>query len=425
MKNKNNITQFQVQKGVCRHNSIDVKSNNNQILNTISENPKDIIAQLDKSEPIIGSAESTSTLFRIGATSSHLFEQLKKLNHPEKSIQSMIYCGQPNANMILKQCVNGCPPEKIDMTWKCNLRTCPECSKRRKRRIRNQYMPFLSKFARPKHGYRLRFLTISPANYTNLEFGLKDIRNNFNKFIRRKYIMGTGKKYPVGHPKYQSKKIKAGIYVIEANRNWPGKKIFKKDGTHLYTCKKHGWNVHIHAIIYSKYLDNRVGGYKNQRNYYTEKNKDSPLTSEWMKTSKKPVNMNISSQSSVLYSLNYMLKYISTGKGDFQTVEDQALYIKTVHNTRLINKFGIFYNVKIIVVKPIYTCNICNGPAIFGYPMSRMQYDTDPPPKGLYKFGFEKIKEIVDLPKFDVKKYSKEMYEVDFVVPNIVEEVIE
>lgn len=269
---------------------------------------------------------------------------LEKLGYPEKSLESMKKCGETSKGFIIKSC--GCGNKIIQLAHRCNLRTCPYCSKTRKRRIRRKYLDFLSNLAQDRTNF-LYFLTISPKNYKDLDYGMKHIRESFQKFLRLKYI---------------KERIKAGLYVIEA----------KKSGD--------SWNIHIHAIVYGRFLDNRIRGkcsdcgqnlikfdYVNKKFYCASRRcsslnvthkKDSQIVYLWKKSSDRDVNFHITRQSSSSFTLNYMLKYISANKDDFDTPEDIAVYIKSTYKRRLINTFGMFYRLKL--KKPIYVCPKCN-----------------------------------------------------------------
>jgi hypothetical protein len=279
--------------------------------------------------------------FSNSAISSHLY----KLSYPEKSINSMLKCGEENGSFIYKSC--NCGQEVINLSHKCNLRTCPTCSKTRKRRIRRQYLPFFKNLAQNRT-YFLYFLTISPKNYDNLAEGIAHVKKSFSKFLRLKYIR---------------ERVKAGLYVIESKK---GDK---------------GWNVHIHAIIYGRYLDVRARGLCLDCNqnllkkdhisnkFYCANRKcnsqnvilkeKSGIIGLFEKSAKRPANIHISRLSSSSFALNYMLKYISANKEDFQTPEDMAEYIFVTHKKKLINTFGLFYNLK--VVKTPCICSKCEG----------------------------------------------------------------
>jgi len=147
----------------------------------------------------------------------------------------------------------GCGTRPIELNHACNKSFCPNCAKKRQRRIRRRLLPLLN-YHKNNSKYQWRFLTISPENYSDdfqytkkfpkrktkkgifpsysttfkgYEAGKYHIRDSFNKFIRRDYI---------------KERIYGGFSVIEV------------------TNKGKGWNLHIHSIIYSKYLDNTYRG---------------------------------------------------------------------------------------------------------------------------------------------------------------------
>jgi hypothetical protein len=260
---------------------------------------------------------STSETFQVGEADP-LFSNrvitlhLQELGYPQKSIDSMNKCGISTGFRVLRAC--GCKNQILPVKHHCCLRTCPDCAKKRKRRIIRQYRPFLGSLAQDRK-YFIYFLTISPKNYTNLSEGLKHIKKSFAKFLRHDYI---------------KERVKAGLYVIEAK------------GT------EGDWNIHIHAIIYGRWIDNKVR---------TEK--DSKLVRLFIQSSGREVNIHIQKQSSSLFSLNYMCKYISANKNDFQTEKDMAVYINCTRKHRLISSFGLFYKCK-VPVQP-YVCPHCKG----------------------------------------------------------------
>ena len=240
-----------------------------------------------------------------------LVSSLLDLGYSKPSIYSMIKCGTMSGFSVVKSC--DCGKEVIPLTYHCSLRTCSNCSKIRKRRISRKYLPFLQKVHQDRKNF-LYFLTISPRNYENLEEGMDHIKKSFSKFIRHKYIQ---------------ERIKGGLYVIEAKG------------------KEGNWNVHIHAIIYGRFIDNKV-----------RKEKDSKIVRFFNQSSDREVNIHITKQNSVRFTLNYMLKYISSNKNDFETVLDMAKYMVAIKGKRLIQTFGCFHKIKF--EKQICICNKCH-----------------------------------------------------------------
>lgn len=290
---------------------------------------------------------SERSLFSNSAISSHL----RNIGYSEESINSMLKCGEVTGS-LLKNC--GCGPKLVVLKYNCNLRTCFKCARNRKLRLRRKYSSFLGSLHQD-NVYSLYFLTISPKNYGNLGEGLSHIRKSFAKFIRLKYI---------------KERIKAGLYVIETKQSDIG-----------------DWNIHIHCIIYGKRLDNQIRGkcfdcsqnlikqnYETKKYYCASKNcgsynvifhKNSRIVDLFKSSSKRDCNIHISKQDNSVFSLNYMLKYISVNKDNFLTPLDMAKYIKATYKKKLINVFGIFFKHKFEKMKCI--CWKCNEEIEFCY----------------------------------------------------------
>jgi frataxin-like iron-binding protein CyaY len=222
--------------------------------------------------------------------------------------------------------------------------------------------------------YSLYFLTISPKNYLNLEEGLEEIRKNLNKWLRHNYI---------------KERIKGGFFVIEAKE--------KEDET---------WNIHLHMVVYGRRLDNRIRGRclkcnqnllfynKETKQYYcSNKNcnstevivkENSKLNQLWIKSTGNEAHFHITSLKSASSTLNYMLKYISTNKEDFQSVKGEARYIMAIKGKRLVSSFGSFYKIKLPKLLGIpKICPHCNQPIEFIYNsmlVAELMQEKNPPP---------------------------------------------
>lgn len=247
---------------------------------------------------------------------SAITSRLRDLGYSQRSLTSMQKCGEPDGRFFEHKC--GCGTFIDKMRWKCNLSICNECAIRRKRRIFDDFLPVLGKL-RPNHNYFYRILTINPENYDNLKEAYDHIRKSYSKLIRREFF----------------KSIVGGLYAVEVTNNG------------------NGWNVHIHAVIYSKYLDNEVpliGG-------------DSPLVVECNKTFKRRCNVDIRLMNSHYGALAYVLDYISFDKTKLQNEEQIAQYIFHSRKRKMIQTFGKFYarknkNSEFMVEKP--TACVCS-----------------------------------------------------------------
>jgi len=326
---------------------------------------------------------------------------LRKYDYPAKALNLIEKCGQPSNNFIMASC--GCGTHAIELNHSCNKPFCPNCSKKRKRRIRRRLLPFL-KYHKNNNMHQWSFLTISPKNYPNdfnytkqfskrktkqgitpkcsitfegYEAGKYHIRDSFNKFIRREYI---------------SKRIYGGFSVIEV------------------TNKGKGWNLHIHSIIYSRYLDNTYRGHcsycgqnylrwnKEDQKFYCANKKCMKLYVGVIRTSKVQLEFEASSGRSCMIDiskikspsslLNYVLKYISVVKDSFQDLDTFAFYLSKSYGDRQINAFGKFYNFKFQIkqysfLTSQFKCPKCGEVVKFSFDSDLnkiLRDEYDPPP---------------------------------------------
>lgn len=290
-----------------------------------------------------------------------LVKELVDLGYSSTSINSMLRCGE-ESRMCLREC--GCGKFVEYVHYRCNLRTCKKCSKVRAGKIKDKLLPFLYSQKLDKLN-QLYFLTLSPENYDNLEFGLEDIKKNFNKWKRHKYL---------------EKRIKAGIYVVEVVQTWEGKPQYDKGGNFLYYHSKEGWNIHLHILLYGRRLDNKIRGHcldcgQNQMSFDKEAHKfycsnhkcksrnviykQPKLNYMWQESTGSSAHFHIQKVSSVKKALNYVLKYVTANKGEFKDEKGLARYIKAIHKKRLISPFGEFTKVKIPIPPKINICKKC------------------------------------------------------------------
>lgn len=343
------------------------------------------------------------------ALSSHL----KIVGYPENSINSLNKCGDP-LKEGLKMC--SCGSEIVIFKHKCNLRVCPSCSNRRKGRIRNQYQKLLCNL--PHNSYvGLKLLTISPLNYTE-DF-------EYYKFERiKRYSKKSEKPYYVNGEKIKIKGLEAGLYHIRDSfnnllrNNYIKLRVF--GGLYVIEVKNigKGWNIHIHSIVYSRRMDNRLRGVcldckqnlikynHSNNNYYCGSRKcnssnvcdiKKPKLSRIVeRVFKRQTNTHISdkfkdkntgeiyrTRENPKYCLNYMLKYVSSNKDDFDLILDKAFYVLYTKGHRLITTFGRLYNcsVRSLVV---YKCHSCNSNVNFSTDIQvitefRNQQEVRPP----------------------------------------------
>lgn len=108
----------------------------------------------------------------------------------------------------------------IQVIVDCGHRFCPFCGKRRARRIRDRLGHLLKSFQKIPDA-RVKMLTLSTANCSNLDDGIRHLVASFRRLRQRK----LWKRYVFG-----------GAFVIEITGS-PG-----------------NWHPHIHAVLYSYFI---------------------------------------------------------------------------------------------------------------------------------------------------------------------------
>lgn len=378
-----------------------------------------------------------SSSFSKGVISSHL----QQLGYPKKSIDNFNRCGQLTGEYIRVDC--GCGTVHKELTYHCSLRTCPTCSKIRKRRIFKEYYPLINNLEISKKRF-LYFLTISPRNYDEnfsievkekkkvriiqkkgkkkgryverwinsgnkktiygVEAGMEHIKRSFDNFIRNKYISEQL------FERDENGKIKkgGGFYVIET------KTINKFN-------EAKGYHIHLHALIYGRWLDNRIRGKCNKckqsliksnsggQSFYCANKKCnnkierseirsySKIQEIYENISGRTARMDIGRLKNNAKLLNYVLKYVSANKDEFSNEIEFAKYIKAINKKKLINKFGNFYNnpeskkKKEIIknfIKKKYVCYVCHQDIYytFGRELEKYVNENKKPPYNINNY---------------------------------------
>lgn len=181
----------------------------------------------------------------------------------------------------------------------CGNRLCNYCAGKAAWRIRKRYLKLIKNMAQPK----LMTLTL-PTTRKLTKARIRFIRASFSKIRRQEY-------YRI--------RIRGGIYVIE---------IKKSNGL---------WNVHIHALINSVYID------------------EERLCRDWCKLTGAYI-ADVENAWSTRGGLEYLLKYISK-PGRFNS-QDSVVYRESMKGTRLIQDFGNLFNQS---VRPLFHCPNCGA----------------------------------------------------------------
>jgi len=315
---------------------------------------------------MLGSQEVVQVAGRPFLVLSAVCSHLRELGYPEKSISSMLRCGQSSGFYMIKKC--GCGVSLFPLIHHCNLRTCPACAKLHRRRVFARFLPFFNKFKVDKANF-FQFLTISPPNYSTLEEGFSHIRKSWSKFIRRDYIKD---------------RIKAGFYVLETTQ--------ADDGS---------YHIHIHCVMYGRWIDYRLRGKcldcgqnlikydKSSMKYYCGSRRcnsfnvvvydDTKVAREWNASAKTlAVRIYGKRVDSIYGAVDYLTKYLSVNEADFLSEKDMASYIFNTHKRKLINAFGLFHSIK--MDKPVCICCKCHQEIEFIYDIDAVNILLQQPP---------------------------------------------
>lgn len=292
-----------------------------------------------------------------------LAKELVREGFPIKALPNLLNCGKYTGSVLKTTCE--CGYNLLALKNHCSNRSCPSCSKRRRKKINKRVMPQLMKLKQDNLN-SFKLLTISPKNTDTLQKSY-DYRKSLINSLRKNYFQ---------------ERIICGVYVFEdKSRN-------------KYGIPK-GWNGHFHILYYGRRLNNYVYGYcknckkkvhlnKDELNkvYHCSNKKcnyiinsevdDSRLVKELKKTFKVDLTADIkdlyvrgrSQFKHINHSLNYILKYISINKNDFASENDFAKHIVFTRRKRLITFFGSqLKKIKIKYEKEV--CLFCD--CVFSY----------------------------------------------------------
>jgi hypothetical protein len=275
-----------------------------------------------------------------------LSEQLEKDPNFEKQAYKIKNCGKYFSTFM-------CGCKFIRIPKRCNYIICPVCGRIRSAKFYKKFIGLVKtkRIARSIYDIGLRFLTLTISNVKDVIEGINKLYHAFKKLRRRDYW---------------KHRVLGGIGAID----------MKKD-------KNGFWNIHIHALIFSRYLDMKS---------HKKTGKDSKLVQEWKRCTGGDSILDIKRVKSHEGSLYYILKYLAKGITDL-SYEQKAQFFKLTFRRRLLFTFGkkkdkIFYGVKIIKETTFY--KNCNCPYQYISPLSEeyelaeKYFEEDKPPPDLW-----------------------------------------
>ena len=206
---------------------------------------------------------------------------------------------------------------------RCYYKVCPKCGKIRVMLLYEKFIVVFKKrrIARSVYDNGLRFLTLTIKNKEDLEKAIDEIYYFFRLLRNRKYW---------------KERVRGGVAGLHAKRG--------RDGL---------WNVHLHIILDSSYLDMKT---------HKKTKKDSKLVQEWKHCTGGDGIIDIRRVRSHEGALKYILNYVS-GCAFELSDQDKAVYFKATFGSRLFFAFGKksegIYGLKI--KKERRTCLDCGG----------------------------------------------------------------
>jgi len=194
----------------------------------------------------------------------------------------------------------------IDVPVSCGNRFCPICSKSRAAKIRRK-VGELFRHVVPKDGESIKFLTLTVPNQDDIADSMDQLIKSFRRLRQRRY--------------YQ-RALSAGLTFIEV------------------TGKSGDWNVHLHAIILSRYIP-------------VER-----LARDWSAVSPGQIVhiKRIPAAAAVKYLTAYALK-------SNQSEHNQRLISRALKGRRLFQPFGTWHAMMSAIVTPDPICAECKASA--------------------------------------------------------------
>ena len=303
-----------------RKNIGPTKEKNKKVISSIIL-PKDSSLKKDSEESKINVEEldfSQSSKGALLLDSLYLSEQLGKDEKFEVQAYKLKSCGQFSTILMC-----GCGFIKVPK--RCNYIICSRCGKIRSDKFYKRFIRLVKtkRIARSIYDVGLRFLTLTIRNVRDVIEGVDKLYTSFKKLRRRDYWKN---------------RVLGGIGSIDMKK--------AEDGL---------WNIHIHALIFSRYLDMKS---------HKKKGGDSKLVQEWRKSTGGDSILDIKRVRSHEGALYYILKYLAKGISDL-SYEEKAEFFKLTFRRRLLFAFGrkkdkIFYGIKIIKTPAL--CKNCHDP---------------------------------------------------------------
>jgi hypothetical protein len=190
----------------------------------------------------------------------------------------------------------------VDVPVYCGDRFCPTCSKPRSARIYDR-INFLIKNTKLGPHERYRFLTLTVESQPDLKKMIKFVLKSFRRLRQRAYWRNQ---------------VSGGCFVIEVKYG------------------KYGWHVHLHAIVVSKYMPQKI------------------LLAHWRKIAGRAGVHIMGIKSSAV--IGYISKYMTKPSVLPEKLPEVNAAMKGL---RLFSPFGTWYNMNKLYIRRVCGCPEC------------------------------------------------------------------
>lgn len=252
---------------------------------------------------------------------SRVSKVLRKIGMVEQA-DNFDKCGQLVYNMECTQCgyVHA-------VRYHCKLRVCPQCGWVRKGELTAAYADALQSLG------RLRFMTLTIKNVSDLKLGIKRIRKLFGKLRHDKIRRPVGwieerrdiLDCDIVEGNYYKGRIRGGLYGIEPPVGLDGL-----------------WHVHLHILFAGSYIP------------------QDQLSWDWLFLTGDSRVVYIQDVKRGQSPIGYILKYVNKHDSIVLSGNDKlAEYVSVLYNVRLLQPFGCLLGVK--AEKPLFLCPECGG----------------------------------------------------------------
>lgn len=234
----------------------------------------------------------------------------------DNEVERMQKCGT-SLRMACDACNN-----VVGLTFRCELKICPECMEKRKSKLIREWTEFVRTFD------KARFVTLTVRNIKvlkkeHMDKLAKDFNYFINKALKRKNIH-----------------IKRGFRVFEV-----------KEG------RNKDFNLHLHALFDGPYIPVQL------------------LSQLWYQTTKTSYIVDIRLIRHTTQSVHYMTKYLCKVP-TFNDPTSYAIYLKASKNKRIIQAFGKRFKRK--KIKTYMYCPCCKLSTSWNITMKSVSEQSEP-----------------------------------------------